>query len=278
MWSVVRFINLMSKFRPYVYTLNNYTEQEEKEVQSLPATYHVYGRETGESGTPHLQGFIYFPNKRSFEAVKKLIPRAHWEVARDLGRAISYSKKDGNVWESGVPPHAAVGRPKEAVRAERNKRLRESSLEELVASGDINIMDVRRLKNARMDLDQEGQALQTEDVRGVWFYGPPGVGKSHKARNDYPDAYIKAQNKWFDGYIGQENILLDDFDCKELGHYLKIWADKWSCSGEIKGGKVNLRHKAFIITSNYHPDELWEGHMLEAIKRRFKITHFNKIQ
>lgn len=266
----------MSKARTYVYTLNNYTEEEEVATQALTCKYHVYGRERGDSGTPHLQGLIQFSSPRSFNAVKKLLPRAHLEVCQDLGRAISYCKKEGDFWESGPAP--TVGRPKEALRAERNKRLREGKLEDLVSTGEISILDVRKLKNARMDLDQEGQALQTEDVRGVWYYGPPGAGKSHKARTEYPDAYIKAQNKWFDGYVGQDAIILDDFDCKELGHYLKIWADKWPSSGEIKGGKVNLRHKVFIITSNYHPDELWESHMLEAIKRRFKITHFNKLQ
>jgi len=42
-----------------------------------------------------------------------------------------------------------------------------------------------------------------------------------------------------------------------LGHYLKIWADKYSCSGEVKGSTVPLLHKYFIITSNYSIDHLW---------------------
>jgi len=154
--------------------------------------------------------------------------------------------------------------------------LRSCSLNELVDSGDISIMDVRRLKNARMDLAQEGIAVTAEDVCGLWYWGASGVGQYHKAGTDFLELYIKAQNKWFDGYAGEKTILMDDFDCKELGHYLKIWADKWACNGEIKGGTVALQHERFIITCNYDPEELWEGHMLEAIKRRFKITHFNK--
>lgn len=268
----------MSRSRSYVYTLNNYTEEEESAVQGIPATYHVYGRETGDSGTPHLQGFIYFKLQKSLSAVKKLIPRAHLEVARDVGCAIPYCKKDGDYWEQGTAPIGAIGKKcTTAERAEKNKRLRTEPLQDLVDSGEINIKEVPLLKKARTILAQEGSALTALDTRGLWFYGPPGVGKSHKARNDYPDAYIKPQNKWFDGYLGQDAIILDDFDCKELGHYLKIWTDKWSCSGEIKGGTVSLRHTVFVVTSNYHPDELWEGHMLDAIKRRFKITHFSEI-
>lgn len=266
----------MSRSRSYVYTLNNYTNQEESAVQAIPCTYHVYGRERGESGTPHLQGYIHFGNARRFDAVKKLIPRAHIEICKSVESAIQYCKKDGDIWEYGYPP--VNGRPTEFQRIERNKRLRESSLNELVASGEISILEVRRLKNARLDLAQEGSAHISDSVRGLWFYGPPGSGKSHLARGTYPKAFIKAQNKWFDGYQGEDAIILDDFDCKELGHYLKIWADKWSCSGEVKGGVVALRHNVFVITSNYHPDELWDGSMLEAIKRRFKITHFNKRQ
>lgn len=42
-----------------------------------------------------------------------------------------------------------------------------------------------------------------------------------------------------------------------LGHYLKIWADKWACTGEVKGGTVPLCHHRFVVTSNYTIAELF---------------------
>lgn len=267
----------MSKFLSYVFTLNNYTAEDELYLQGLECRFLVYGREVGESGTPHLQGFIKFKNQRSFNAVRKLLPRAHVEVCRNVGPAIQYCRKDGDYFEQGEEPQKNGG-DKQEERARKNKRLREVPLEELVRTGELPISQVPLIKKARVILDQEGAPYEHESVRGVWIWGQPGVGKTHKAR-EYGDLYLKAQNKWFDGYTGQENIVLDDFDkmgvC--LGHYLKIWADKWACTGEIKGGTVNLRHKKFIVTSNYHPSDLWEEDrtLLDAILRRFEIINLH---
>jgi len=192
--------------------------------------------------------------------------------------SIVYCRKDGDVFEKGVEPEKNGG-DKVSERANKNKRLREVPLEELVRTGEVAITQIPMIKKARVILDQEGAPYEHDSVRGIWIWGQPGTGKTHQAR-EYGDSYIKAQNKWFDGYIGQENIVLDDFDKQGvmLGHYLKIWSDKWHCTGEIKGGTVNLRHKRFIVTSNYHPDELWtdDCSMLEAIMRRFQIIKKEK--
>lgn len=278
-WKITEEMNNKRRSRAWCFTLNNPLDEEEKSLKELECRYMIFGREVGEEGTPHLQGYVYFKSLKSLKQVKKCMPRAHLEVAKgNPDQNIEYCSKDGDVFERGDKPIG--GKRKSASvkeRMERNKKLKTLSLNELVDSGEISILAVRKLKNARLDLAQEGAPTEADACRGVWYYGPPGTGKSHKARMENPGAYIKAQNKWWDGYAGEDVVILDDFDSKVLGHHLKIWADKWAATGEVKGGKVNLRYSKFIITSNYHPSELWpEDERLEAaITRRFKITHFS---
>lgn len=66
-----------------------------------------------------------------------------------------------------------------------------------------------------------------------------------------------------------------DSDC--LAHHLKIWTDRYTCDGEVKGGTIPLLHTKFIVTSNYSIEELIKDPvMAAAIRRRFKVTHFNE--
>lgn len=81
---------------------------------------------------------------------------------------------------------------------------------------------------------------------------------------------------------------MDDLDFaggQMLGHYLKIWADKWACTGEVKGGTIPLNHHRFIVTSNYTIEEVYgpedtdstkvrlaKNELVKAIERRFKIV------
>nr|WPR18786.1 MAG: hypothetical protein [Chemarfal virus 114] len=266
----------MSKSYRWCLTLNNFTEVEYQGLKACDCKYLVLGKEVGESGTPHIQGFIIFAGQQRLSAVRKISARAHWEVTKGTARQASdYCKKDGDFLEVGVCPDTAAvaGGAAESSRWEESrKRAREGKLDDIPA--DIYIKYYRTLKEIAKD--NMPKVPDAEGVTGVWIYGGPGVGKSRKAREDYPGAYLKMQNKWWDGYQGEEYVILDDFDSKELGHHLKIWCDRYSFVAETKGGAICIRPKVFVITSNYSIDDPkfdWDEEMRTAIKRRFKVVH-----
>jgi len=74
------------------------------EINQLIYRYAIQ-EETGETGTPHLQGVIYYRNPISFSTVKQYNLRMHVERSRDVTRSVQYCTKpetrSGRVWVSG---------------------------------------------------------------------------------------------------------------------------------------------------------------------------------
>jgi len=96
----------MSQARHWVFTLNNYTDGDLVSLRALATdcTYLVFGRETGESGTPHLQGYVDFGTSKRFAVAKQLIGgTSHIEVKRgSCQQAADYCKKDADFEEYGT--------------------------------------------------------------------------------------------------------------------------------------------------------------------------------
>lgn len=95
------------------FTLNNYNDDDEQALRSFAETpdvdYVIYGKEVGDSGTPHLQGHVSFNKRTRFNKVKECLPDgAHIEMVRLLWKHIEYCRKDGNFVEYGTPPVSEV--------------------------------------------------------------------------------------------------------------------------------------------------------------------------
>jgi len=243
-----------------------------KELEGVK--YLIYGREVGELGTPHLQGYIVFNSPRSFNAVKNICVRCHWEVAKgDSESNREYCSKENDYVEVGLMPMSQ--KRKGEANAERWSEAKKAAIEGRLEDvpDDIFVQYYRTLKEIKKDYMMK--PLDLEFIENYWIWGKPGCGKSRSARERFPEFYPKMMNKWWDGYQGEENVLMDDFelDGKVLGHHLKIWADRYAFIGENKGGAIQIRPRRIIVTSNYSPDMIFgeDREMLAAVLRRFNV-------
>jgi len=85
-----------------------------------------------------------------------------------------------------------------------------------------------------------------------------------------------ANNKWWDKYDGEENVLIEDIDTTHsyMGFHLKIWADKYAFPVEVKNSGDLIRPKRIVVTSNYPIRTIFPDPSIhEPLERRFKVIH-----
>lgn len=281
-----------ARARGWLFTINNYTDQHQDVLRGLAqqpgCRYLIFGREVGEeTHTPHLQCYVYYNTLKSFDQIKELLPYgAHIERANGTAEQNKKycSKTDkggsGDYEEFGECPMSQAEKGQRGAEFWREQRniIENGELEDiddkLFITNHSAILSIRR---GKMETHPNLDHTTLHD----WFYGGPGTGKSFAARQQYPEFFDKLLNKWWDGYQGEDAVLLDDLDINhaKLGSHIKRWADIYPFKAEVKYGAIQIRPKKIIITSNYHPHEIWgrETSLCQAIMRRFKIVHYRAL-
>ncbi|QSX73072.1 replication-associated protein [Delphin virus 2] len=196
----------------WCFTLNNPTDQEKDRVATLLSDdrrvkYGVVGRESGESGAPHLQGFVIFRSNRRFGALHRLLPRAHFELTRGTSQqAGDYCKKDGDFDEYGEPP---------------SQQGRRTDLEALVQWG-----DEFTTANGRPPTSPEvAQAQPTAYLRF------PRLVRLFDARQPPPNFNLETPRDWQRELADELDEEAEDrhviFYVDEEGGKGKTWFQKW---------------------------------------------------
>jgi len=263
----------------WCFTINNYTDDEVKALEELDCKYIVYGYEEGENKTPHLQGYVILNKVARLTGMKKINNRAHWEQAKGTSdQAADYCKKGGKFKERGSFPksYKQIGeKEKERWDLARDNAKR-GKFDDIPS--DIYVKYCRSLHFIASQHQVNPDPIETLD--NWWYWGSTGTGKSTAARRDNPGYYLKRPNKWWDGYVNQDVVIIEEWcpEYKMLGNHLKEWADHHAFSAEIKGGSMSIRPKKIIITSNYSMEQCFEDPaMLEPLRRRFKVKEFKKL-
>lgn len=264
--------------RNWVFTINNYTEENYTEVCELDCKYLICGKEVGrKKGTPHLQGYIEWKDAKSFTKMKKLLPRA-WLASRKgtAEQAADYCRKDKNYFEKGTI--SKQGERKDLMEI-KSKIMNGSSVNDIAWDEPILYHKYGRTMNKLEDI-VISKRMRTEMTQGVWIYGNSGKGKSEYAFNNfnYKNYYIYPceKNGWCDNYNGQDIVIFDDYceDDYKFRQMLKL-VDKHPSVQWTRRNKcpIPFTSKKVIVTCDSHPEDIfdWTVGEKEQFMRRFEI-------
>lgn len=253
--------------RNWCWTLNNYTDDDVVRLSADPTdptTYLVFGREVGENGTPHLQGYAEFKRPMSLAQAKARIDaRAHLEPRRgSQAQAIEYCQKDGQFTEVGEKK--AQGRRTDLVRlaeaaaaAPRPEAVFHQFPGEYVR---YHRGIAAAWAAARVDPAWPAERDPAVDVVVEWLHGPTGAGKTRRAwetAGDRADVYLwtSEQVPWWDGYAGQPVVIMEEFRGEiPWTKLLSLW-DRYPLRLPVKGGFTQMCASRFIVTSDRTPRE-----------------------
>lgn len=253
-------VNVMSLRGSYwVFTLNNWTREERTHIDELVSnsddvTYLCYGVETGEGGTPHLQGYLELQSKSRRNSVSALagLGRAYLDLRKgSQAEAIEYTEKEGDYHEFGSKRVSKQGARNDLI-----------AIKDAIDSGqsDIHIADnffgtwtrsyralaeYRALKAPRTD----------RPVKVIVIWGAAGTGKTRYIFAKEPVLWISSDPtlKWFDGYQGEPAALIDDFRGESSPAFLLRLLDRYPLRVPVKGSFAQWLPERIYITSNVPP-------------------------
>lgn len=106
----------ISPAKRWCFTLNNYTEDEISSIVPILNEHckkAIFSKEIGESGTPHLQGFLEFITKARPASKFEFTNRIHWELAKGNDEAqLKYITKENEVhYSKGFPKPVKIIEP-----------------------------------------------------------------------------------------------------------------------------------------------------------------------
>ena len=267
-----------SQLRNFVFTWNNYTSDDVKVVEDYikeHCKYGVFGREVGESGTSHLQGYMELKKRTRFNTLRKALNNSHIEKRRGTAKQASdYSKKDGDFFEHGEI--SQQGKRNDLVAYQEAIKERKGFTELAEEFPNTHPRYYKYARELRFHYDQKEPVYAPIEVIVLW--GDAGTGKTRTAYEEEPGLWTlppatKSQSVWFDGYCGQDTILIDDFygGCGVSYPMLLRLLHGYKFQLPVKGGFVWKRWKKVYITSNEPPESWYPNGLTPALKRR--LTH-----
>lgn len=236
----------------------NLDDPEDLDLDHPLIRYYIYQlEECPKTGRIHYQGYMELTKPSRFSALQKIpgLETAHFESRRGTPeQAREYCLKSRTQiegpWEFGD------------FRGSQGHRTDLDGIYQMVKDGKNEEQILDAAPTAYMKFYRGiGRAIMLKTPKRRWktevtlLYGGPGLGKSYLAQEDCPDAYyLPPNNKWFDGYSGHADVILDDYSAKWMPYsQLKQLLDAYPMKVETKGGHQEFIARRIYITTNRLP-------------------------
>nr|WAE42150.1 MAG: replication associated protein [Cressdnaviricota sp.] len=243
-------------------TWNNYSTDDYKSLSEYESVYKILAKEIGESGTPHIQGYIEFKSTKELSVLHNTFPKVHFEKRRGTQeQAIIYCMKDKDFIETGT-------KKQQGQRTDLIK-VANAIVEKTFESTDFPVEYIKYsngIKAFKTSLIKD----RTEKPHVIWLHGESGTGKTRTPVERFPNSYyIKDNSQWWDGYSGEQCIIIDDFSVKkwDVKDLLQL-LDRYKYQGQSKGGYVKINSPFIYITCDNAPSTFWSDNDLKQVVRR----------
>ena len=239
----------------------------------------IYQLEEGLNGTIHVQGYLETFSPVRLSKIKNLFPKVHAERRKgNRLQAVQYVTKEDTRKDGPWIYHHKGLSLEEYIGSLSSSKERRSSLEDIKAKLDGGCSEniiadefftdwVRHFKAFR-----EYKLLKTKPRNSfdklIVILGPSGTGKSKFCMDQYPNAYWKQRSNWWDGYNGEEVVILDEFYGWLPFDLLLRLCDRYPLLLERKGGQVQCEATTVVITSNLVPQDWYQKGYKPALYRR----------
>lgn len=310
---------MSDRYRPICATIYNYSDlQFLEDWYEAKCSYLVYGEETcPTTGKSHLQVYFELNNAMTFKAIQKKFCHCHCEQRRGTPKqAAGYCKKNtdflglndkrtSEVWFPRTPGSNDpsfqvedshwVGNEFGTISHQGERTELNNVTDDILAGHPIRyivenhtntyIKFHKGIERARSYMIKPRNLAERPQVIVRW--GPTNCGKSESARlKDWPDVphwvWDPASKHWFDGYDGEDKIIIEEFRSHIPFRELLTLLDRYECKREYKGGMINVVASKFIITSPTHPSSWYpnlaahEGNLDQLLKSRITqvIEHY----
>lgn len=248
----------------YVFTCYKYTDESKRLLNGYTNfRFIVYGHEIcPKTGRPHLQGYFQLRKKMRITGLHKVFANPMmWYKGAFKGPEVNIrycSKDNNNVYMRGEYI-------KERERVDLNvivKDIKEGlTVDEIVLTNPMMYHQYGRTLERIEDV-VNNERRRTIMPKCIWYYGPTGSGKSHRAfegfefktHYNYPD-----DNGWWDGYKGQKTVIFNDFRGDIPYNVLLKIIDKWDYAVKRRCRRPTpLLAEVVIITSSLHPMDVYK--------------------